>query len=206
MNTKRSKRIGRLAAMVLVALAGIVTMAAVAPARTAAATYPPHLLEKVWCGGGGNSGPDWNFIQPYVPQIYAYNTKPGVVEYQNVAYRFRLYRLVNNQWIVDPERGNWTAWTGFRTMDLDYPGRWLGGTYTAPSTTKIFVPRLYQMYAIAFQPAWQNASTGAWTYGPATWSQTHLNLIGGGYSISDRDMGFFGCDYYPEFGTIPMTL
>ena len=63
------------------------------------------------------------------------------------------------------------------------------------------VATLGYIYAVSFQPAWQDARTGSWTYGPETFSQSHINLVGGVW-ISDRNMNTYGCDYIPDWGVI----
>jgi hypothetical protein len=199
--TGRARRM-RVLAPIVGALLSAVVMGAM-PATTAAASYPPFGMEKVWCAGGGNGSPDFDYIQPYIPIIYAFNTRPGIVETQNVAWRVRLNRWDGYRWIVDPERGGWSQWFGFQTFDTDYPGRFLGGTYTMPSNLKMFVPRLGYFYAVTFQPAWQNMSTGAWTYGPETWVQYHVNLVGG-TPIPDYVMGYYGCRFIKDVGSVSL--
>lgn len=173
-------------------------------AAMAAIPFPTNDLEKAACMGGGNYGTDWDFIEPYVPIIYAFNNQPGVVEYQDVAFHVRLNRWTSSGWIVDPQAGGWSAWSGYRTFDTDASARYLPGADRPPSGIRLKVPQLGHYYAVSFQAAWKDARTGAWTYGPVKWVGYHLNMVNGSQWTPDQNLGFFGCDFIPDIGYIPL--
>ncbi len=185
------------------ALAAVVLVGATGPAASAA-SLPPHTLEFVSCGGGGNYGATWDYLEPRDPIIYAQNLKPGVAETQRVAWRVRLNRWTGTTWIVDPDLGNWSAWSYKNVVDLDSPYRYVGGAYSVPSGVHLQVPRLGTYYAASVQVAWQNPTTGAWTYGPVEWPGAHLNLVNGSVWIPDVNLGYFGCRYIKDEGSVPL--
>jgi hypothetical protein len=190
--TTRTRRATRFVGSSLAAL--VLGAALVVPAG--AASYPPHVLEAASCGGGGNYSPDFDYIEPRDPIIYAQDLRRGVAEQQVVGWRVRLNRWTGSQWIVDPDRGGWSNWTYKTVVDLDSPTRYVGGAYSVPSGVRLWVPRLGSFYAVSYQVAW--------TTGPIEWIGTHLNLINGSVWVSDANLGYFGCRFIKDLGSVPL--
>jgi hypothetical protein len=183
---------------------GALVIAAALAAPAGATSYPYHTIEFASCGGGGNYGSAWDFIEPRDPIIYAQNLKAGVAEQQTVAWHVRLNRWTGSEWIVDPERGGWSDWVYKQVVDVDSQVRYIGGAYSVPSGVRLWIPRLGTYYAVSYQVAWLNGSTGTWTVGPVEWVAAHLNLINGSVWIPDSHLGYFGCRYVKDVGSVQL--
>jgi hypothetical protein len=181
-------------AMATLAGLSLATAMLVPVERAAAATFPAHSADVVYCFGGGNSFPNRDIIEVAAPVVYAYNRRAGVLDSQYVTWRADLLKWNGSSWVTTLY-GPWA--TPYLTYDgegvapeFDLAGRILRGMrFNNVPTHALYSVRItVHWYAVGSLGATQSSII-----------PSHFLPMGGGLPTGGQ-----WCDYYPDQGLVDL--